>query len=204
MGLVVDYSAVGREIAIGERFAVKRRIGRFFVSGQWFSVVMNRIYEMKPEMTGKYTDIIRLSWIFTGDFCLLTKILKSCPCHLSYDSLDMLPARIRWASEREETQRSFFNIWSYRFDRNSLAGFCLDQVAWTYYCWWFMNLLNEITPILPCFQDGILWNQVYCMAVKVFCKVFWLFLLVWMMRDVSRDSGRLYLFWVWCFFVRKG
>ena len=35
-----------------------------------------------------------------------------------------------------------------------------------------MNLLNEITSILPCFQDGILWNQVYCMAVKVFCKVF--------------------------------
>lgn len=30
MGLVVDYSAVGREIAIGERFTVKRRIGLFF------------------------------------------------------------------------------------------------------------------------------------------------------------------------------
>lgn len=31
---------------------------------------------------------------------------------------------------------------------------------------------NIPPPILPYFQDGILWNQVYCMAVKVFCKVF--------------------------------
>ena len=136
----------GERLQSGKDSRWKGGLDRFFVSGQWFSVVMNRIFEMKPEMTGKYTDIIRVSWIFTGDFCLLTKILKSCPCHLSYDSLDMLPARIRWASEREETQRSFFTIWSYRFNRNSLAGFCLDQVAWTYYSWWFMNLLKNTIP----------------------------------------------------------
>lgn len=143
---MVDYSAVGREIAIGERFAVKRRTGPFFrfrimifccdESDVWDETGNDReIYGYNPFVMN-----------FHRWFLSVHESLKSCPCHLSYDSLDMLPARIWWASEREETQGVFFNIWSYRFDRSSLTGFCLDQVAWTCYSWWFMNLLNEISP----------------------------------------------------------